>query len=186
LRVPFVVVVGFVLPLFAGAGAVACGWDWTVVPKADGSEGGTKEGGPPGADCTSSDQCLADEYCAFDDGLCGAGNRGICTINKCTEQPDLVCGCDGKVYDNGCAISRARVDYSINRCAQPPGALIKCGAVFCKEAEAFCFSDAKCVPWGKCASPAERTCACAVEVVGDCPNATCDKDAGPPSNLRCN
>ncbi len=55
---------------------------------------------PPPPTCSPSDPCGPNEYCVYDDGLCGTGEPGECfTIpNACSDAPptlDAACGCNG-------------------------------------------------------------------------------------------
>jgi hypothetical protein len=160
----------------------ACGWDWTVVPKAEGAAVDGGADAEKGAPCTSNDQCGSDQYCFFLDGRCGAGEPGRCnsTPAKCEGaggDPDVACGCDGKTATNRCGVELTRTDLSVEAsCAAPPDTF-RCGFLFCPRST-FCFEvrqpdyiDFVCIPW-QCQ---ERTCACP-DTTAKCESATCSAD----------
>jgi hypothetical protein len=66
--------------------------------------------------CTRADQCGQDAICFFSDGNCGGGASGYCLPiakapqSACNQKP--TCGCDGNLYDDGCAAIAARVSPS--------------------------------------------------------------------------
>jgi hypothetical protein len=58
-------------------------------------------------------QCRRDEFCDYDDALCGgADGTGLCRPRPevCTDEVDPVLGCDGLVYTNLCEANRAGTD----------------------------------------------------------------------------
>jgi len=151
----------------------ACGWDWTVVPKASSDAGNEKDAS--NGSCSSTKDCPLDEFCRFDDLLCGADQPGVCKKTEgCAPQPGLACGCDGHVYSSDCEAFVAGVDVTFKACTPPSADAVQCGAYFCGQTS-FCFQGKSCIGW-KCD---ERTCACArAETESDCPDAACEEDPG--------
>jgi hypothetical protein len=170
----------------------ACGWDWTVVPKADASDAG--EGGiSKDGTCASNDECRSDEFCRFIDGRCGAGERGACitapVAKECTapeEPPFIACGCDGKTAANACSVELARNDLSAEAACAAPADTFRCGYYFCPRST-FCYRSASpkgdffsCSEW----TCAEQSCACK-DLTPKCPTATCSTDGSGATTVVC-
>jgi hypothetical protein len=67
---------------------------------------------PPSPTCAATSDCAADEYCYFPRSDCGEGTRGYCAPRpqtSCDTIGNPVCGCDGRVYENGCYALKAGV-----------------------------------------------------------------------------
>jgi hypothetical protein len=88
-------------------------------------------------------KCGGSEWCDYPAGNCGAGDQqGQCkptdgTISNCG---DVVCGCDGKSYDNACAAHFNGVDTTNTKsCIAGNGG-----------ANAACGQDSDCMTGFKC------------------------------------
>jgi hypothetical protein len=88
--------------------------------------------------CEDSSDCADDEYCIFDEDVCGTEAEG----STCWPKPDAiagyaVCGCDGVVYESPshAAIAGQHTD-ELHRCDTPEGT-IACGEYFCDGADGF-------------------------------------------------
>jgi hypothetical protein len=184
-------------------GFVACGWDWTVVPKADASDAG--EGGAADvvmgpeagqkSPCRSNDQCVPEEVCIFEDFRCGAGVEGTCVqptpeVDCLSGDPSPACGCNGQVAKNRCLVQPNRTDlWADGKCA-PPENRFRCGFVFCESKTEFClesrtpdYNDFVCIRW-QCA---ERSCKPELcpETKNKCEIATCSVDSDGETLVVC-
>jgi hypothetical protein len=164
-----------VVVLVVAFAIVACGWDWTVVPKA----------GPDAGDgtCASNAECRPEEVCFFADHRCGAGQRGVCiftlTSQDCADlqrDPWPACGCDGKLGSDECAVETSRVALSVDAPCPAPPDTFRCGYLFCPKSK-FCFESRGpkdtvffCTDW-PCP---EKKCEC--NPVPKCANASCTTD----------
>ena len=114
----------------AGAG----GFSSTSVSTGTGTGGGASCGGLlPGPGCTPT------EYCDFPANSCGiADESGTCKPRP--EACDLsyapVCGCNGQIYGNECALNGAGQDLGMG-CQAPPG-FFSCGPRFCHTSTSYC------------------------------------------------
>ena len=79
---------------------------------------------PAAGTCTTNEQCGANEFCSklFD----SCGESGLCEPRPtdCSEHGHthikIVCGCDGKTYDNFCLAALAGVNIkSEGKCPEP-------------------------------------------------------------------
>ena len=130
--------------------------------------------------CDSDEDCFQSEYCNFSLDSCGAmvGDQGRCEPrpSACTDEVDLVCGCDGQFHSNTCVAASQGVDIdSAGSCAVPPNAFA-CGPRACDRDEQVCFdhtSDTEahffqCEPFPE-ACRSNRTCTCLRQFgCGDC------------------
>jgi len=117
-----------------------------------------------GTTCATSDECSDAEYCPLEDGACLAPVRAE---RSCTERPtecpkvlSLVCGCDGKTYDNGClaavqGVSVAAVGACIVTCDQ-------CGNdEYCGSELGACGQGTTCLPRPASCPPGDApVCGC--------------------------
>jgi hypothetical protein len=172
----------------------ACDWDWTVVPKANPSDGGGEGGISKDGTCASNDECRSDELCRFPDARCGAGNRGVCVFTpvqkECDvpeEPPYVACGCDGKTATNACSVEMTRNDVSMEAACPVPPDTFRCGYYFCPRST-FCYRSASpkgdaffCVPW----TCAEQTCTACKDLTPKCPSATCSTDGAGVTTVVC-
>lgn len=181
-----------VVVLLMALAFMACGWDWTVVPKAASPDAGD-------GTCATNVECRADEYCAFEDGLCGAGSRGICLFTPleadCSDPdlsikfaPDQTCGCDGKTAKGECAVRKTRTSLSHEAGCPVPPDTFRCGPFFCPRSTTYCFEDHGpkgtaffCVEW-PCA---EHTCAACPDTKAKCPSASCSTNADLDTTVVC-
>mgnify|MGYP001413981046 CR=1 FL=1 len=93
--------------------------------------------------CHDNTGCGSGEYCAFDPGLCGKGQKpGTCRPKPSTCAGlayEPVCGCDRNIYDNECAAHTAGVDLAVmGRCGGKLANFIPCGKRFCDVREDYC------------------------------------------------
>lgn len=138
--------------------------------------------------CASSADCAEDEYCAFPDGACGAGEVGECQPRPmvCSDGP-LTCFCDGTISDLGCAgISGVDVDATGTACT-PPATAISCAELVCDGGTTdYCtitMDDTGGPPFASCGvaptgcDPA--TCACLTDETSACLGTCEDGPNGP-------
>ena len=96
----------------------------------------------PSHPCRSPSGCAAEEYCAFEPGLCGRGERaGTCRARPrtCEGRFAPVCGCDGVVYEDECAAHRRGVDLSVTGgCKANVVDFVPCGARYCDARREYC------------------------------------------------
>ena len=134
------------------------------------TENGESESGETGGE-GCMDGCADDEFCDYPDGLCGAGEPGVCAPqpDACGDDPVSECGCDGMAYTQGCA-NEAGTDTNIDAasCMAPAG-YFPCGPLLCDSSSFYCrrdVSDVGGIPdsWGcmplpnGCGDPADCTC----------------------------
>ena len=118
-------------------------------------------------------QCPAGEIFWFVDGSCGrASSAGACgAVTTGCYSENLVCGCDGTVYQTVCEANEARVDITFaDQCAAPQGTYA-CGTDFCARYTTYCHEldyegsdsgDISCEPIpSECASA--PSCECLVD-----------------------
>jgi hypothetical protein len=188
LRSRVLLATAFVLSLVAPA--AACGWDWTVEPKAspDGGDAGDASSDKDVSDgtCSPKAPCPKDSVCAYDDELCGQGvdsPTGVCVPREidCTGvEQHLTCACDGFVYKSVCAASLAGFDVARTKlCEAPDAGDFGCGVEFCQQNE-FCLNDKVCTTW----ACDERSCACAT-AQAQCSGATCATEDGGATFVTC-
>ena len=101
------------------------------VSRIDGGEGAAC-GGLAGA------RCDEDAFCDYAGHTCGSPEAA----GNCSKRPticpgllDLVCGCDGTVYNNECLAQQAGVDPSDTAACVTPPDHKRCGYRFCTTAE---------------------------------------------------
>lgn len=170
---------------------MACGWDWTVVPKATGPDAGD-------GTCATNAECRADEYCALEDGLCGSGARGFCLFTPldtdCSDPdislkfaPDQTCGCDGLIANGECNLRKTRTSPSIEAGCPAPAETFRCGPFFCPRSK-YCYEVQSpkgvthdCVEW-PCS---EHTCVACADAKGKCSSASCSADGEGNTTVVC-
>ena len=95
---------------------------------------------PTNTSCTPQKPCAADEWCDYNDNLCGAGEPGSC--KKRPQGCDLmyapICACDGSVAGNECAAQSGGSDVNGKGGCKPPQAMFACGQIFCSVAQQYC------------------------------------------------
>jgi hypothetical protein len=119
-------------------------------PEADAPAALEREGEPvPGGPCQSSKECVAEEYCATGEGMCG--REGVCTPvpAACDELRAPVCSCDGLDFSNSCeaAAVKQNVDYAGS--CPPPSCTsnAECaGSEYCATATGACGQAGACEP----------------------------------------
>jgi hypothetical protein len=100
-----------------------------------------------GIECTSNDDCSADQYCLLRSDHCDArfeyGPR-TCELRGDGDEETYapVCGCDGEVYRNTseAALNGVNVAKYSNSCATSPEQTRACGALFC-ELDTYCYDE---------------------------------------------
>jgi len=137
--------------LFAGAIAVAggCSKRATSPLSSDGGQtlvAATADAAAtalPATSCHDNAGCSSDQYCVFQPGLCGKGQRaGTCQSRPaaCADATFApVCGCDAKIYDSECAARSAGVDLAVmGQCGGRMPDWIPCGKQFCNVRRDYC------------------------------------------------
>ena len=113
--------------------------------------------------CESAKDCAEDEFCAVEDGMCGA--RGSCEVRPSgCERDRAVCGCDGVTYSSVCAANEAGVSVDYLDACVPPGCLsnAECGfGEYCAKSTGMCsdYGDCKARPV-KCSAANVPVCGC--------------------------
>jgi hypothetical protein len=123
-------------------------------------------------------KCPEGFFCG--DGACGlTGSLSTCSVlpEDCQMGGTPVCGCDAKVYPNGCYAvangqgrcfgeAKCHFDISNNITCTPPSGYFACGTIFCAHGKEYC-EQVKClVGWQTHAcKPLPSTCGA---------SATCD------------
>jgi hypothetical protein len=109
--------------------------------------------------CNANSDCQPTEFCAS--GFCGGYGECKTRPETCDESElSLVCGCDGRTYQNSCFAEQAGVRLATTT------------ACVCADNDAcvdgqFCASDTSCTDAGFCAQPPEA-CESVVELVCGC------------------
>lgn len=150
--------------------------------------------------------CSKGEYCRFaPDSKCGAADQlGVCTAvpKACGKLDSIVCGCNGKSYENECeaALAGTSVAYS-GTCQTPPAT---CGGLygvpcvegsFCDWSGAECGAEAQpgiCKPFPtECKTIYDPVCACNhrtydndCEAARDGASVAAKGECAPPCNSR--
>lgn len=180
MRSRVLLVIVFVLSLVAPA--AACGWDWTVEPKAgsDAGDAGDNDSGQAKPACLTNKDCGQKELCTFADNQCGRSEKGTCLLADCDPTPQLTCGCDGHVYQSMCEATDQGVDLAFAKSCPPPTPdVFPCGTVFCTQGS-FCADGKVCIPW----ACEERSCECAGNEA-QCPGAPCEISDGGATYVTC-
>ena len=142
------------------------------------------------AGCSTSDDCGADEFCAFEDGMCGwNGGTGLCQARPTTGCPEGgagACGCTaGAVGFNACELETSGVDANeLGGCAIGQGDdVIVCGTTSCDRMTQYCRVDMNAeievsmsCGTAACIDPGPPSCAC----VPEDEQAHCHDDTGYP------
>jgi hypothetical protein len=95
--------------------------------------------------CHDNAGCGPDQYCVFQPGLCGKGERpGSCRSRPvacpdAADAPAPVCGCDRTIYESECAARSAGVDLAVmGQCGGRMPDWIPCGKQFCNVRRDYC------------------------------------------------
>jgi len=143
----------------------------------------------PETPCSSADDCAEDEFCAFDDGMCGwNGGEGTCQTRPetCVGGGPGACGCStGSAGTNDCEVQAGGADHSgLGGCVLDGGDTRLCGATTCDTMMEYCQVDlsAETDPGAgscgvaACIDPGPPTCDC----VPEAEKANCHDDTGYP------
>lgn len=108
------------------------------------STGGDGGGSAANISCggTADEPCPGDMYCDYPDDNCGKdGQTGICRWREdgCRASPPPVCGCDGEVYQDVCALHNQGQDEGTG-CDVPAGHFA-CNTLFCADDTEVCRID---------------------------------------------
>ena len=113
------------------------------MPAADAASRDTASVADARPGCRDNATCGADQYCAFEPGLCGKGKReGTCRARpgSCSGVAfSPVCGCDGKVHDSECEAHAAGVDLAVmGGCGTRMPDWLPCGQRLCDVRKDYC------------------------------------------------
>jgi hypothetical protein len=128
----------------AMAAAPACARGPTSAPSSDGGDRASAAPIDAGTGCHGNDaECGPDQYCVFQPGLCGKGQKpGVCRAKPGACPAEVfapVCGCDAKIYDSECAARSAGIDLAVmGRCGGRMPDWIPCGKQFCNVRRDYC------------------------------------------------
>lgn len=88
-----------------------------------GTDAGTDTGVLPG-ECSGPDECAGDEFCDFEDNLCGTVLPGTCSPRPdprtCQDRAKKSCGCDDTAYSSACGAHAAGTDVNSGPTANCP------------------------------------------------------------------
>lgn len=108
---------------------------------------------PPGGPCASSQDCNQDfDFCVFPDACGQPGEIGTCEplAHMCFHLvPEMVCGCNGVTYFNGCYANAEGVNVQHEGACQDGTPWIPCYQDVCDATVDYCHYDAGCGPGGE-------------------------------------
>jgi hypothetical protein len=134
--------------------------------------------------CHGPEDCKTNEFCRFEDGLCGQSSDGVCALRpeRCDLNYSPVWGCNDQMYGNDCAAQLSGYDVSGSASEDEAKDRLFCDEALCDPETQYCrlwlgkaYKLGECRALPQSCAPSEVTdCACLLPAEPDY-DSSCDE-----------